>query len=331
MGEWGHYQNVGELISLSTKHLVDCSRANFGCGGGWYDQAFDFMKSPGLVDEDTYPYVASQSACPALPAAVSKLASYRLLPSNNEAGMLKALKDGPIAVAVFTDDGWYSYGGGVYTSAFCNNGTEDVDHAVVVVGAGVDGETGTPFWLIRNSWGADWGEGGYMRCAATGWLLGLAAWPGCWAPVPASRCMLRGQQPAPHPSRSSGCRRRSPGWRAHPAPPPAACATSPSTPTRSQVSSRKAGLRWPGFASIRQPPAAQPLPPTCHIWSTHAALVITLPPPLAAPAGADKPRGSSGSTPPPSPPAARRPPPADRRPPCPLAAATPPNPAPSRS
>jgi hypothetical protein len=164
MGEWGHYQNVGELISLSTKHLVDCNRANGGCDGGWYDPAFEFMKSPGLVDEDTYPYVASQSACPALPAAASKLASYRMLPSNDEAGMLKALQDGPIAVAVFADDGWNSYGGGVYTSASCNvQGDGDVNHAVVVVGAGVDGETGTPFWLIRNSWGADWGEGGYMR------------------------------------------------------------------------------------------------------------------------------------------------------------------------
>ena len=44
-----------------------------------------------------------------------------------------------------------------------------LDHAVVVVGYGdepaPDGGRPTPFWLVKNSWGAQWGEGGYFKLA----------------------------------------------------------------------------------------------------------------------------------------------------------------------
>jgi hypothetical protein len=65
---------------------------------------------------------------------------------------LQALKSGPIAVAVYVDDAFMSYGGGIFTSTTCNPaGTNDVNHAVLVVGSGVDPDLKKPYWLVRGA------------------------------------------------------------------------------------------------------------------------------------------------------------------------------------
>lgn len=74
--------------------------------------------------------------------------------------LLQALKRGPIMVAV--DSGkWPDYAGGIFTDS--DGCTGMYNHAVLLVGAGVDPDTQEPYWLIRNSWGKDWGEWGHIR------------------------------------------------------------------------------------------------------------------------------------------------------------------------
>jgi len=55
------------------------------------------------------------------------------------------------------------YESGVYTDATCGTTPADVNHAVVAVGYGNDPETGLDYWLIKNSWGAGWGDEGYFK------------------------------------------------------------------------------------------------------------------------------------------------------------------------
>ena len=86
--------------------------------------------------------------------------------------MMKGLKNnGPIVVALNAPSDLFYYSGGIYTfkdtdkANFDINGIsrwEKTNHAVLAVGWGEDND-GKKYWIIKNSWGSDWGEDGYFK------------------------------------------------------------------------------------------------------------------------------------------------------------------------
>lgn len=50
------------------------------------------------------------------------------------------------------------YGSGVFNDTSCPNDIDNLDHAITIVGYGTDSKTNLNYWLIKNSWGTDWGE-----------------------------------------------------------------------------------------------------------------------------------------------------------------------------
>ncbi len=79
---------------------------------------------------------------------------------------LEIMANGPIAVSFEVYPDFMNYKSGIYTHSATHmletfNPFVITNHVVVIVGWGV--ENGVKYWIVRNSWGATWGENGYFR------------------------------------------------------------------------------------------------------------------------------------------------------------------------
>lgn len=147
-------------------------QALFACGGGscdrgWYpSSAASYMKSKGVIDNACAPYtmgsdgkdVSCSQFCANQADRTLKIAG-----SNNPGGWFgsaakvkEALKKGPLMTTMTVYEDFLTYSGGVYKST---SRTSVGGHAVSLVGYSDEGR----YWIVRNSWGADWGENGYVR------------------------------------------------------------------------------------------------------------------------------------------------------------------------
>ncbi|CAA2935291.1 vignain-like [Olea europaea var. sylvestris] len=154
---------TNNLVSLSEQELVDCDNTeNQGCNGGLMDLAFDFIKKKGgVTTEKNYPYTAEDGTCDSKkensPAVT--IDGHEDVPANDEDALLKAVANQPVSVAIDAGGSDFQfYSEGVF-DGYC--GTE-LDHGVAIVGYGTTLD-GTKYWIVKNSWGAEWGEKGYIR------------------------------------------------------------------------------------------------------------------------------------------------------------------------
>jgi len=153
---------AGKLGSYAEQQLVDCSHngGSDGCNGGWNQYGISYIGSTGIASESSYPYKAKDGSCRA--SSVSKALSagsvtgYKSVSGSNSA-LESALNTSPVSVTVAADNSWQLYRSGVLSKG-C---TSQVDHAVIAVGY-----TSSDI-KIRNSWGASWGEGGYVRVSTS--------------------------------------------------------------------------------------------------------------------------------------------------------------------
>uniref|UniRef100_A0A8C7W243 Pro-cathepsin H n=1 Tax=Oncorhynchus mykiss TaxID=8022 RepID=A0A8C7W243_ONCMY len=168
---------TGKLLQLSEQQLVDCAQAfnNHGCNGGLPSQAFEYIKyNKGIMTEEDYPYTAHDDTCKfktELAAAFVK--DVVNITKYDEMGMLDAVaRFNPVSLAYEVTSDFMHYDGGVYTSMECHNTTDTVNHAVLAVG--YSEEKGTPYWIVKNSWGSSWGMKGYFFIERGKNMCGLA-------------------------------------------------------------------------------------------------------------------------------------------------------------
>ncbi len=145
----------------------------FNCGGGACDygwrpsNAASFLKNKGVVDNACAPYesgstgsdvLCSQIKCENKAARTYKIADSSTPSSwgGNASKVKQALKKGPLVTTLKVYDDFLVYSSGVYKSV-SNNALGG--HAVSLVGFNDAGR----YWIVRNSWGTDWGEKGFIR------------------------------------------------------------------------------------------------------------------------------------------------------------------------
>lgn len=160
--EGAYARATGVLKSFSEKELLDCTYGDRdGCQGGWYQDAWSYVgrhQRLALLRDAPYDY-AKDRACNydggAVPNGIknARYVNYYTV-ERTDAELERAVARAVVAVAMTVKPDFYQYGSGIYGGC---PGHERVHHAVTMVGYTRDS------WKVKNSWGRNWGEGGYVR------------------------------------------------------------------------------------------------------------------------------------------------------------------------
>lgn len=156
-------------MQLSEQELVDC--VNHGVDdcqhGGEMQEGFEeiIAHHKGKIDtEEDYQYTAeSLKQCKADDSkAVGEFSGFANVTSGDEKALLAAAYTRPVvSVAIDASSFMFQlYHSGVFNWPMCKNGVDDLDHGVAVVGYGTEG--GKDYWIVKNSWGGSWGQGGFI-------------------------------------------------------------------------------------------------------------------------------------------------------------------------
>jgi len=148
---------------LSVQQLLDCdtNSINNGCEGGNPQLAFEYIIQNGITSWDLYPFDGGNEKCLASATPVAGILSYVALPPNNEGSILNAMGQAAVTIGVCADDYEFMYySSGVFDYKKCCTA---INHAVLIVGYGYDDKTNQDYWVVQNSWGATWGENGFIR------------------------------------------------------------------------------------------------------------------------------------------------------------------------
>ena len=147
------------LIDLAEQQLVDCDSSNSGCGGGLMDSAIHYYVGHKSALTENYQYIARDGKCNK--DAIKKGVDIGITgcvadhTADEDSVRLAVAKYGVLSVAIDAN-AFFDYNGGILRAD-----GEWLNHGVAIVGYGVENET--PYWIVRNSWGEDWGEKGYVR------------------------------------------------------------------------------------------------------------------------------------------------------------------------
>jgi len=168
-------------LDLSEQFIVSCDTSNYGCNGGNMYRAYDFVRDTGIPDEDCFPYIATVDYCPPCDGAdgrcsdwaskVKRIDSWRRVggPIKINTNKIKeaVYENGPLSCGFDVYEDFFSYESGCYEYVA---GPHIGGHAVCIIGWTAEG-----CWIVKNSWGNDWGENGFFQIKFGNCRIGRSA------------------------------------------------------------------------------------------------------------------------------------------------------------
>lgn len=194
-----HSEIYQRFRTFSTEQIISCTKnphhcgGNGGCSGATTEMAFEYVLGSNVQTDRMVPYIGMERICrtdeyldkgpysvamstadgeqahflqqPHHPGQVAGYIGWKKLAENSIHSVKQALVTlGPVGVGVSATKAWNQYAHGIINEDGCSKDAV-IDHAVTLVGYGKAGPT--KYWHILNSWGSDWGEGGYIRMLQT--------------------------------------------------------------------------------------------------------------------------------------------------------------------
>merc|ERR1711962_810579 len=165
-GQWAIKHQ--ELLSLSEQELVDCDTVDEGCNGGLPENAYKVINELGGLElEQDYPYDGADEKCHLDKSKMKATVNGSVELPTDEVSIAKWLTaNGPISIGINANALQFYRGGVSHPLKFLCN-PENLDHGMLIVGYGVHTtkylHRHQPYWIVKNSWGSDWGEDGYYR------------------------------------------------------------------------------------------------------------------------------------------------------------------------
>lgn len=173
-----HAIKTGKLVSLSEENLIDCSSdyGNDACAGGLPSAALKYIIANGGIDtEASYPLTSiffldcvMEGMCPCSfnsSTIGATVKGYNTVKSGNETELQNIIAFvGPVSIGIDATESFQFYASGVFRDKNCSSDINSLNHAVLAVGYGttIDGQE---YYIVKNSWGMDWGLMGYVLMA----------------------------------------------------------------------------------------------------------------------------------------------------------------------